>query len=245
MMKKILILLGLIAAGAGGAVQAQTFETQAGDTSISIWSSGNSLKVYNRVRSTSSTPVTIQWRVTNPTTAVPSGWDLVGVCDNLSCRSTSVSLDNTWKSSGAYPGGNYDPTLSDFHVELGSMNAAPNGTAVFQIAMRDAANTSIQRNLTFIATKSAAGVVSISRSEDDVVLYPNPARGSVNVLFPAGADVRNIALYNLIGKPVMVYRPASSSSANLDLSGVPAGVYFVRLLDGQGHVVATRRFTHQ
>jgi hypothetical protein len=58
--------------------------------------------------------------------------------------------------------------------------------------------------------------------------------------------VKTIAVYNLIGKLMgPIYKPSSSSSAKIDLDDMPTGIYFLRLMDGQGRVVATRRFTRQ
>lgn len=243
-MKKILLLSALLGFLFNTAATAQTFTAENGDTSMVIYSSGNSLKVFNRLKSASSSPVTLRWRVTNPSTALASGWTLTGLCDNIQCHSASTTLDNNWKTTFQY-GSTYDPLLNDFHIEFENMTAAPAGTSVFQVQVQDVNNTSSQKNLTFIATKNAAGVVTITRSSDDVVVYPNPARDFVNVLFDGNAGVKNIALYNLIGKPVMVYRVQGANSARLGLDNVASGVYFMRLLNAQGNVIATRRFTHQ
>jgi hypothetical protein len=240
-MKKILLISALLGLIFHTGSIAQTFETQNGDTSFVSWNGGSVLKVYNRIKSTGNAPVTLRWRVLNPSSAVASGWNLGGIYDN----NGSHSLDNGWKEINVSPGNNWDPAAHDFHVRFEDMSTAPNGTSVFQIQVQDAANPNSQKTLTFIASKSAAGVSSLSRSDDDVVVYPNPARGFVNVHFSPDAGVKNIALYNLIGKPVMVYRVQGNSSARLELESVPSGVYFLRLLDTQGRVMATRRFTHQ
>jgi hypothetical protein len=79
-----------------------------------------------------------------------------------------------------------------------------------------------------------------------VVLYPNPARESINVLYDEKAGVKTIAIYNLIGKLMgPIYRPTNNGSAKIDLDEMPNGVYFLRLMDAGGHVLATRRFTRQ
>jgi hypothetical protein len=63
-------------------------------------------------------------------------------------------------------------------------------------------------------------------------------------LFNEAAGIRNIAVYNLIGKPVMVYKVTDNNSAKLNIGSIPSGVYFLRLFDGQGRVTAIRKFTH-
>jgi hypothetical protein len=75
-------------------------------------------------------------------------------------------------------------------------------------------------------------------------LYPNPALNEINVVYDGSADVKDIAVYNLIGRVMMVYK-VTGSSANLNIENIPAGIYFVRLLNTHGNVVITRRFTKQ
>jgi hypothetical protein len=100
----------------------------------------------------------------------------------------------------------------------------------------DAANTS--------SSSVSTGIQSINRASDIITLYPNPAGYELNVLYDANAGIRNIIVYNMIGKPVTVYKVAGNS-ARLDIENIPSGIYFIRMVDGQGHVMATRRFTHQ
>jgi hypothetical protein len=96
----------------------------------------------------------------------------------------------------------------------------------------------------FILDNASAGV-PIIKSQDDVVLYPNPAYDNVNVLFNAEAKVKNIAIYNIIGKVMSVYRVTANNSANLNVENIPSGIYFIRLLNTEGGIVATRKFTKQ
>ena len=250
-MKKILLLSALLGFVLHTTVTAQTFEAQAGDTATAAYFSGTSLKVNNRLRSTGTGNVKVRWKVVN--SSFGTGWNLVGLCDNVTCYPPSTTLDGTWKVTDTIDN-NYsnsattpiNPDENDFHVEFDNMAAVPNGTSSFlRVQVQDNAATSNEKFLTFVATKGTTGVVSVTRSEDNVVLFPNPARDHVNVLFSAEAGVKNIALYNLIGKPVMVYRVQDNNSAKLELNNVASGVYFLRLMNSQGNVIATRRFTHQ
>jgi hypothetical protein len=244
-MKKTLLLSALTGLLSLSAATAQTFEAQRGDTAITPYASsmGNTMEVYNRLRSTTGSTVELEWKMTF--NGIPSTWSLVGFCDNIACRTTQETTNNSWKQTSPYTT-NYNSASNDFHLAFDNMNAVPNNTtAVFQVVVRDRNATSYQKNYTFIATKSATGVANVTRTDDEVVLYPNPAREAINVLFNEAAGVKNIALYNLIGKPVMVYRVQDNNSAKLDLNNVASGVYFMRLMNAQGNVVATRRFTRQ
>lgn len=90
---------------------------------------------------------------------------------------------------------------------------------------------------------AATGIASM-RGNDGIAVYPNPAYGELNVLFDINTGIRNITVYNLIGKAITVYK-VNGNSAKLDTENLPSGIYFIRLIDGQGRVVATRKFTHQ
>jgi hypothetical protein len=85
----------------------------------------------------------------------------------------------------------------------------------------------------------------LAKIQDEVVLYPNPAHEEVNIVYGNDAGVKNIAIYNLIGKVVSVFKPIGNSSAKLFIDNLPQGIYFVRLIDAQGAVIATRKFTRQ
>jgi hypothetical protein len=76
-------------------------------------------------------------------------------------------------------------------------------------------------------------------------LYPNPAHNEVNLVYNTTADIKNIAVYNIIGKVIAVYKVTENNSANLNLENLPSGIYFARLINSQGNVVVTRKFTKQ
>lgn len=250
-MKKTLLLSAVFGFALHTASNAQTFEAQAGDTARAEYFSGSSLKVLNRLRSTGSSSVRVQWKVVN--SMLGTNWSLVGLCDNITCYPAATTLNSSWKTTDTIDNnfsnsntGAINPDENDFHVEFDNMTNVANGTSsMLRVQVQDVANASSEKFLTFIATKGTTGVVTVTRSEDNVVLYPNPARDYVNVLFSPESGVKNIALYNLIGKPVMVYRVQGSNSAKLELDNVASGVYFMRLMNAQGNVIATRRFTHQ
>lgn len=98
---------------------------------------------------------------------------------------------------------------------------------------------------TYIVTRTPTTSVANVKPNSEVSLYPNPASNSVNLVYDASADIRNIAVYNIIGKQVSLFRPTDNSSANLNIESIPAGIYFVRLINSRGDVVTTRKFTKQ
>jgi len=66
------------------------------------------------------------------------------------------------------------------------------------------------------------------RSED-FVLYPNPAKGSVNVSIAQTDAIDSIRLYDMIGKLVNKTSGVSASQATLDVSALSKGVYLIEV----------------
>jgi hypothetical protein len=220
------------------------------DTAVGYYDGNPTLNVHNDVKSSTTAPVYLKWHVVN--SSFGPGWDIVGsgFCDNVLCYSAfaptgNLFTDHTVQKSDAYTNSNF----GDFKMVFASSNP-PNGSfAWVQIEARDTVSplsATNPRTLNYFAYKNAAGITTTITSSDDVMLFPNPAREFVNVIFDGKAGVKTIAIYNLIGKLIgPVYRPSDNNSAKIELNDMPNGVYFLRLMNGQGQVVATRRFIRQ
>lgn len=91
--------------------------------------------------------------------------------------------------------------------------------------------------------------VEASPSEQDIALhvYPNPAIDRITIAYklPIAMDARLI-VYDLLGRRVAVLHEGSASSSetlSIDISGLSAGTYILRLADPDGRSHVTRRFT--
>lgn len=204
----------------------------------------------NGVNNTSGGSLPIQWKVLSsnfPTDWIPG----VGICDNSNCfTGTGLWPSGTTPSSGMWPSGNtYAATygsagLGDFHVNLDLTFASTLGTYYLRVRLNNASvptDTAVQ---TYIISKIPAAVPVI-KSENEVSIYPNPAINELNVVYEAGADVKTIAIYNIIGKVMAVYRPTDNAGAKLTLENIPSGIYFVRLMNTHGDILVTKKFTKQ
>ena len=124
-----------------------------------------------------------------------------------------------------------------------NFSTAEIGTHYLVVRLTDT-STGYNKDVRYIITKAPTGVENVSNAAENVKLYPNPASNEINVVYDANADVKNIAVYNIIGKVVSVYKVAGPS-ANLNIENIPSGIYFVRLYNSNGNVVVTRKFTKQ
>lgn len=250
MKKFLLIALGCVAISSS-AVKAQSF-TMDHDTAYVdyVLGSGN-VNVDNLVTNNTSSPIKLSWKAT--VNNFPSDWwggqsqpnpnnanNSIGVCDNQNCYSglNALNPSTVWTSNDYAAGGKG----GEFHAVISLGTSATTGTYYMTVNLQ---NGSTSKNVVFaIHAVSPTAVSNVNKSSNDVQLYPNPAHNSVNVVFDPNAGVKYISVYNLIGKPVSTFR-VNGGSAQLDISDIPAGVYFVRLMDAQSHVLDTRKFTRQ
>jgi hypothetical protein len=61
-------------------------------------------------------------------------------------------------------------------------------------------------------------------------LYPNPAAGFVTI---TGKDLKQAQVINALGQCVATVK-GEGEQLTLDISNLPAGVYFVNITDGEG-----------
>ncbi|MBS1586330.1 MAG: T9SS type A sorting domain-containing protein [Bacteroidetes bacterium] len=244
MKKALLVIFWSLSILSSYMAGAQTFTT-ASDTVYVTTTNGGTY--HNDITNISSQAINIRWI---PSTDFPQSWmDNLGICDANYCRSNTVGTQSLitgapYTTTGTpYPVG--QSALFDLQIGPG-IDTCPAGVHYVTVNLRDVTNGSgTNKNITFIINKFPTSVPKTTKPLDDVTLYPNPARNELNVLFNPDADVRIISVYNLIGKAVTVYKLSSNSSAKLDIENLPSGVYFIRLIDGAGQVVATRKFNHQ
>lgn len=77
---------------------------------------------------------------------------------------------------------------------------------------------------------------------ETVSLYPNPTSDMVNLSFDNNISNGEITLFSAIGQTVMT-KAISSQEATLDISGINAGIYVLRITSDNG--VATKRIIKQ
>jgi hypothetical protein len=243
-MKKILLsLLSFSALLSSYMVTAQTFTTQADTVYINLTDQGGTF--YNDITA-GAQDIDIQWQITSY--SMPQAFaDVFGICDASLCRNNSVGTYDLF-TGGPYStiGAPYTAGhAKDFHVVFSANTAAPgNGYVTVHLLDKTSSNPS-NKDITFIVNKYPTGISTAARPDANITLYPNPAKNELNVLFNPDADVKIISVYNLIGRAVSVYRLTSNNSAKLNLENIPTGVYFLRMMDSKGQVIATRKFTHQ
>lgn len=239
-MKKIVLgLITLLTISFANKANAQF--TFAKDT-VTGYASDAGLVLHNDVTNTGSSSLRLAWRIiSNNLPGAPSKWyTSFGLCDNYTCY-----------TSGKLSGGvdTTDPItasgLGDFHIQYADLSGVTTyGPYYITVELKQVGSMPlISDTITFAVNKFPTSVNNVSRN-NDIIMYPNPAHDDLNVVFDRDMDVKNIAVYNLIGKAVSVYR-VTGNSAKLDISNIPSGIYFMKMSDSHGRILATRKFTHQ
>lgn len=237
-MRKIVYLLFLPLTFAVNSASAQDFTMQ--HDTVKIAGTGY-LDIYNYINNNTSDTIRVSWRIIDET--LPQSWKdhaEFGLCDNVLCYTKAI-LGGSMQTTDTISAGKQ--TLFKMQIDLSPATVTATGNTPVYVTAELTFGSTID-TATFAVYKFPTGINKTGMAKEDVTLYPNPAYNDLNITFSKDAGVKTIAIYNLIGKQVSVYR-ASGNSAKLDLEKVPSGIYFVRLIDNAGRVVATRRFTHQ
>lgn len=134
------------------------------------------------------------------------------------------SSDPGWKDVHMPPR-LYEPGFpgSEFGVVLHLDPAASNARGYF-----DNINVKAVTSLTGIATDAQALRIGLS---------PNPVTDRLTLTIPPGIQVRAIALLDGQGRTVRALASPTGGTIQLDLSGVPAGVYLLQVAHADGQLM--------
>ncbi len=187
-------------------------------------------------------PVTLKWYVC--ATNFPADWQAnTGICDNTLC----FPMSGLWPSGSAATKTTSPYTATsthDFHLQVNLAGTTSTGTYYVKVRLNNSAIPGDTATQTYMVSRSPTGVINTTAVLQEITLYPNPAHNDINVQFGANSGITTVSLYNIIGKTVAAYK-VNGTSANINLEALQSGVYFVRMLDAQGDLVATRKFTKQ
>ncbi len=242
-MKKVLLfitasILLLFAKGA----HAQSFSVEKDTVRITYLSTAASHLYRDSIVPPASGYAVLHWKV--QATNFPADWlNKTTICDNRSCYDWTMlwaTGAGVTKITDTYAvGGHY---VRDFHLGLDFDTVHSAGTYYLVVNMAAGLDDTTQ---VFVVTYLPTAVPAVVKQVSEVSIYPNPTNNDINVVYSPAADIKTISVYSIIGKPIAIYKPLSDNSANLSLENVPAGIYFMRLINSHGEVVATRKFTKQ
>ncbi len=240
-MKQLCILLCGILMLNTYKTKAQSF-TVAHDT-ITITASGTSPAIFiDSVINLASTTTDIVWRVV--ATNFPSDWmRCSGFCDPALCYGTT-SLWPSSMSAGFFMASAPDTGGMYLNIDFGC--ATSTGCYFVTVRLNNAAITTDTATATFVICKPTATTgIATTGNTDEINLYPNPAGNELNIVYNSAADIKTVSIYNMIGTVQNVYKTTADTGTALNLDNLSPGVYLVRLMNSNGDIVTTRKFTRQ
>lgn len=239
MKKFILGVLVVLGIGSQNTASAQSFTIDK-DTVKGV-ASDNGAKLISTINNNTPGSIKVDWKViSHNIPAAPSAWNTeFGLCDNQYCYVSGILSGSTQTSLDIAAGGNMH-----MYISYGPGIASATTFGPYYVTA-EVSQGSTKDTVTFIVNKWATSVNNVAtRSADNVVLYPNPVRDDLNIVFTGMNEVKSLGIYNLIGKQVSAYK-VNGTSASVNVESMPAGIYMLRLMDGQGRVVAVRKFNKQ
>ena len=85
-----------------------------------------------------------------------------------------------------------------------------------------------------IAIKSCTGIDNYI-AVDDLVVYPNPTDGKITLKFAHDTDNCKVYVYNVSQQ--LVYSSNVNNGSTIDLQNVPAGIYFIKVVENSNIVI--------
>lgn len=71
---------------------------------------------------------------------------------------------------------------------------------------------------------------NVDLDDNDLVLFPNPANEEVSVLLSDNYDKLNFVLMDIQGRMIREMNISEANKINIDLNGIPEGVYFIQVI---------------
>ena len=182
------------------------------------------------LRNLSNRTIQVQWELSK--TNLSEGWSAV-VCDHQ-CYTHLISEKTFELKTGE--------VLQDFKVAF-----RPNGKegmgnyelVLFEVNNRKAT----EQKITFNAAANSSVATSNTQINqlNPPKVFPNPATEYI-YLNDEAEQVNHIEVYNVVGRKMQSLK-VNNSNERYNISLLPRGIYMIRMLDKQGHIVRTQRIS--
>ncbi|HMQ59157.1 MAG TPA: T9SS type A sorting domain-containing protein [Flavilitoribacter sp.] len=163
---------------------------------------------------------------------------------NFKWERTEIQITDGWQSAVCDKNQCYFPEVATKEFTLGpseegtmDVHAYPNnleGAAVIQVVVTDLVNSNNTATGIYYFNPAVTGTREVTAAR--VKVYPNPSNGVFTISQNEVAG--NIEVFNMAGKRVKAFNYANGDW--YDISDLPRGAYFIRLIDKSGKAMVTR-----
>ncbi len=213
-------------------INAQDIFYVSDDIVVSTGSSedGETIEAKNYIKNNTSKTVNLVWE---KDLNIPEGWQ-VFICDNAGCYPHETFSSNFSIAAG---------DSSEIKVQFKPKGIVGSGSA--SVTFTDPEDDTIAGTASFEGDAWAVGLEdNITSTEQVFNTYPNPVRNTLNVELQNYNEVQELEVYNMVGQSVGRYFIDNPSEVQkLDVFDLEDGMYFISLLDANGQLVNTKRFS--
>ena len=71
-------------------------------------------------------------------------------------------------------------------------------------------------------------------SENNVIVYPNPTRDFISIVFAENAICHSVEIYSLDGRLIMTFHGVYQQDSTIDISSLTTGIYLLKLTMSDG-----------
>lgn len=186
--------------------------------------------------------VSLRWRRLD-TPGCPMAWEYL-ICDNNNCYSASIvtNIDN-----------GLEPAVLEANevvTDLFSLHVKPKGSpgcCTVQLEYYlDSDPTTVIETAVFEVKINDPNCDAVSTSEEVVSalrVFPNPMTDYFQLEGNDANDVKELAVYNLIGRQVRSFDATTATS--FDMGGLPGGIYLIGMVGEDGNILKTVRISRQ
>ena len=126
---------------------------------------------------------------------------------------------------------------------ISGKDAAVNSNLIFNITSVTAINNAgevvpIDGQSDTVSATGAAGINNVNTNQSDLVLYPNPASGIINLT--SSQEISGYKIFTPQGEEVSARESINTKQVTIDLGGLAKGIYFLQATIGQKKM--TKRF---
>ena len=86
----------------------------------------------------------------------------------------------------------------------------------------------------FIETEKETGIADVDQTQS-ISIYPNPAND--RLFIEAEAEIENVVIYDIYGRHQVTETPSHQEMTSVNVSGLKAGIYFVKINTKNGEIV--------
>jgi|GEM_PF-4564368 len=195
---------------------------------------GAIINVSNYIKSIANKDLDLMWE---KEVEKPDGWS-VAICTNDVCFIDEVQ-------SGALSIASGDSVALKVQAQpSGYVGTATVTVRFFDPADPTNANTMGETTFTVTATEPSTALTNIGSTEKVFNTYPNPVRNTLNIELENYESITSLEVYNMVGSSVGTYSIENTNEVQqLDMLNLEEGMYFISLLDENGQLVDTKRFS--